>query len=132
MAGLLPALRDGMRVWCVLGLLQMEAEKLHDVQKTAIVEAEKEIKRQMEEEQKKDEMRKRAGLHLLENKPLCDLCQVCTGFEPNIFKPSVCKECSHLKVKHTRRRNSQVDDEEEEEPPTFAEDPDDEDAGDDE
>jgi hypothetical protein len=91
----------------------MEAEKLHDVQKTAIVEAEKEIKRQQEEEQKKDEARKRAGLHLLESKPLCDLCQVCPGFEPNIFKPSVCKECSHLKVKHTRKRDAEFEDDEE-------------------
>lgn len=94
-------------------LIEMEAEKLHDVQKVAIVEAEKEIKRQMESEQKKDEARKRAGFHLLESKPLCDLCQVCSGFEPNIFKPSVCKECSHLKVRHTRQRVAADDDEEE-------------------
>ncbi len=110
-----------MMARCVL-LWQMEGEKLHDVQKTAIVEAEKEIKRQMDDTQKKDEIRKRTGMHLLDNKPLCDLCQVCPGFEPNIFKPSVCKECSHLKVKHTRKRVEFEEDEdlegaeEEEEP----------------
>ena len=69
-------------------LIELEQEALHDVQKTAIKEAEKEIKRLVAEEQKQDEDRKRVGAHFLEAKPLCDLCQVCPGFEPNLFKVS--------------------------------------------
>jgi hypothetical protein len=104
----------------------MEGEKLFATQKAAILEAEKEIQRLADENLKRDELRKRAGFGMLNSKPRCELCevraeltpfccamwhsmmrstlwrQVCTGFEPNMFKPSVCKECSHLKVKHTR------------------------------
>lgn len=90
-------------------LIEMEGDKLHEVQKVAIMEAEKELKRLAEDEEKKTEARKRAGFGILAAKPKCDLCEVCSGFDPNIFKPSVCKECGHLKVKHTRMPEADED-----------------------
>ena len=59
-----------------MGAGQMEADKLHEVQKVAIMEAEKELKRLADDEEKRTEMRKRAGFGILAAKPKCDLCEV--------------------------------------------------------
>jgi alpha-tubulin suppressor-like RCC1 family protein len=85
-----------------------EEEIKHMEEDEAIRKAE-EMHRKREEDRDrrrraKEELaeQKRAELvRMNHNKPRCDLCEKCTGFEANVFKPNVCKECGHQRARHT-------------------------------
>jgi alpha-tubulin suppressor-like RCC1 family protein len=85
-------------------------EELIEEEEAAVKRAEEEALRRAEMEiaaataKKKQEAEAKRIVAEMERakRPLCELCTACPGFEPNLFKPDVCKHCNHAQEKHTK------------------------------
>lgn len=42
--------------------------------------------------------------HLNKTRPLCNKCDTCEGFLPQLFRPMLCEICGHDRASHTRMR----------------------------